>query len=373
MARYLLHLKPGGVDPAVARAAGCGAGTGLAVYPQLGMFVTAGENTLDLWRLPYPGHAPLGVHSMTMTCMGAIGPDSDPPVEFKFACDGGYDAGFSGSLACVPAPRAADSRLLLVTDHVLGAVHIVDVLSRTHTGFLAPPGSVDGPCGVAATGVGTQPLVAVSAWRSFTSLHHRVLLFTGGGTTWHLLRTIIDCPLLRAPCGLRFSRDGARIAAACLDGHCVALLACSTGELEGHVAIADDLQPVDVEELSPDGRTTSGWLVACCNQQQIFMTASVPGPVDGGPPTPLVPLCLPTSSGAGSGGGDGWAGPASLNAVPGLGLAVMGVDGVLRVSLMGGGVGEAGHQAFATPLHASVVVGNLGMQAELSLQEGSVV
>jgi hypothetical protein len=54
----------------------------------------------------------------------------------------------------------ATSRLLLLTDAGHDAVHVIDVVSRVHAGYVAAPGTIAGPRGVAAKG----SLVAVSTW-----------------------------------------------------------------------------------------------------------------------------------------------------------------------------------------------------------------
>jgi DNA-directed RNA polymerase beta subunit len=58
----------------------------------------------------------------------------------------------------------ATSRLLLLTDAGHNAVHIIDVAGRAHMGYVAAPGTISGPRGVAARG---SLVVAVSAWRGY--------------------------------------------------------------------------------------------------------------------------------------------------------------------------------------------------------------
>ncbi len=52
------------------------------------------------------------------------------------------------------------SRLLLLTDAGHDAVHVIDVAEGLHVGYVAAPGTIAGPRGVAAR----DSLVAVSAW-----------------------------------------------------------------------------------------------------------------------------------------------------------------------------------------------------------------
>ena len=102
----------------------------------------------------------------------------------------------SGYLAFTPAAstttascRTSDGRpLLLVADAGHDAVHLVDVVARRHAGYLAPPGSVAGPRGVAASG--TAPLVAVSVWKTASSGDHVVVVYRGSGAVWEAVRVI---------------------------------------------------------------------------------------------------------------------------------------------------------------------------------------
>ena len=103
-------------------------------------------------------------------------------MQFKF--------GLSGYLAFTPTTTATTSGssssstrpLLLVTDAGADAVHAVDVVGRVHAGYLAPPGSVAGPRGVAASG--TAALAAVSAWKKTSGGDHVVVVYRGSGTEW---------------------------------------------------------------------------------------------------------------------------------------------------------------------------------------------
>ena len=101
-------------------------------------------------------------------------------MHFSFYSGAGY-SGNSGYLAFVTPPptagssgTASSSTLLLVTDHGHDAVHLVDVVNQRHAGYVAPPGSIAGPRGVAACGTATSALVAISAWKKRSA----------GLTTW---------------------------------------------------------------------------------------------------------------------------------------------------------------------------------------------
>jgi hypothetical protein len=81
----------------------------------------------------------------------------------------------------------ATSRLLLVTDAGHDAVHVIDVARQVHVGYVAAPGTIAGPRGVAARGY----LVAVSAWKKARSGDHVVRLFEGGGACWTAVRVLV--------------------------------------------------------------------------------------------------------------------------------------------------------------------------------------
>ncbi len=116
-----------------------------------------------------------GGDGLTLVCtLGGAG--SAAPMQFKFAVGG-------GRLAFLPATTASLSRpLLLATDAGVDAVHLVDVVGRSHAGYLAPPGSIAGPRGVAASG--TSPLVVISAWKEWDSGDHVVVVYKGSGAAW---------------------------------------------------------------------------------------------------------------------------------------------------------------------------------------------
>ncbi len=105
-------------------------------------------------------------------------------MQFKFE-----ETGYS---AFIPPTTTTSARLLLlVTDAGHDAVHLVNVVGRTHAGYLAPPGSIAGPWGVAASG--RSPLVAVSVWRKTSSGDQVVVVYRGSGTVWEVVRVIGPC------------------------------------------------------------------------------------------------------------------------------------------------------------------------------------
>ena len=72
-------------------------------------------------------------------------------MQFDFTRSSG--SGVSGYLAFTPPTTTTSGSssgarpLLLVTDAGHDAVHVVDVVGRTHAGYLASPGSIAGPRG----------------------------------------------------------------------------------------------------------------------------------------------------------------------------------------------------------------------------------
>jgi hypothetical protein len=100
------------------------------------------------------------------------------------------------------------ARLLLVTDAGHEAVHVIDVVGRGHVGYVAAPGTIVSPTGVAARGF----LVAVCALDWTPEWGHVVRLFEGSGASWAVVRNVGLGPYF--PRGLRFTSDGKRLAVA---------------------------------------------------------------------------------------------------------------------------------------------------------------
>jgi hypothetical protein len=107
----------------------------------LGLLATSDDeyDTITVWSVPLLRDC--GDGGLVRVCtLGGRG--STAPMQFKFS-----HSWASGYLAFT----FANSRpLLLVTDACQGAVHIVDVVSQTHVGYVASPGSLAGSRGVAA-------------------------------------------------------------------------------------------------------------------------------------------------------------------------------------------------------------------------------
>jgi hypothetical protein len=118
-----------------------------------------------------------------------------------------------------------DGRRLLVTDAGNGAVHVIDVVHGTHVGYVAPPGSIAGPRGVATK----ASLAAISTGQWVEHDDHSVRVYSvrvyerssgGGESAWTAVR-VIRSDQLHTPYGLRFTADGLRLAVADCFRQCV--------------------------------------------------------------------------------------------------------------------------------------------------------
>jgi hypothetical protein len=167
----------------------------------------------------------------------------------------------------------ATSPLLLLTDAGHDAVHVLDVAGQAHVGYVAAPGAIVGPRGVATRG--SLPglpgsLVAISAWKGEDSDDHVVRLFAGGGARWKAVRVVAGgfggpgsaAGQLRAPYGLRFSGDGIGLAVADAGNGRVSVFRVEDGSFVRHIATGLS-RPYDVEEYE------GGWLVACRDSHTI--------------------------------------------------------------------------------------------------------
>jgi hypothetical protein len=234
-----------------------GGGIGLAVCDTLGLLaVSAFMNILMVWTVPSLGED----EGLVYRCSLGDAAGSPAPMRFMFQDSA---SSVSGYLAFTGSTAAA--RYLLVTDAGHDAVHVIDVVHGTHVGYVAAPGTIPGPRGVAAR----QALVAVSAWKELSSGEHIIQLFEGSGATWTLVR-VLGCRFgpgsadgqLDMPMGLRFSGgvsgkdddDDMTVVVADQWNDRMSMFRVSDGSFVRHVA--DVKVPVDVEEYE------NGWLVA---------------------------------------------------------------------------------------------------------------
>jgi hypothetical protein len=308
----LERVDVGALVPLPALKTRCGGGFGMAACPALGLLVTSNhnDNTLSMFALPHSSGAGTGAGAgLALVCtLGGAG--SPAPMQFQFN-DGDYL--YSGWMAFT---GPTTSRLLLVTDAGDDAVHIIGVAGRVHAGYVAAPGTIAGPRGVAARG----SLVAVSAWIKRGSGDHVVRVFEGSGASWTAVRVVaggFGAPgsadgQLHRPYGLRFTGDGMGLAVADPSNHRVSLFRVEDGSFVRHVATGLSY-PLDVEECE------GGWLVACDISHTIEF-------VDGGG----VGRARMGSKDC----GDGVFGcPSALALVPSLGLVVRGTANGGRVQV----------------------------------------
>jgi hypothetical protein len=308
--------------PLPALKTGCGEGVGVAACPTLGLLVTSDdvENTLSVFALPGSGGgagAGAGAGLALVCTLGGAG--SPAPMQFKF-----NDGSWSGWMAFT---GPATSRLLLLTDAGHDAVHVIDVAGRVHAGYVAAPGTIAGPRGVAARG----SLVAVSAWEEVDSGGHVVRVFEGSGAMWTAVRVVgggfgdpgsADGQLHR-PSGLRFTGDGTGLVVADRGNERLSMFRVEDGSFVRHVATGL-AGPYDVEECE------GGWLVACLLSNTIeFVGGDVDGGVGGGA------VSRARLGKLGSGDGE-FNLPSALALVSGLGLVVREID-------------SSRFQVFATP------------------------
>ena len=150
---------------------------------------------------------------------------------------------------------------LFVTDVGNGAVHIIDVVNKTHRGYVAPPGTMDGSCGVAASGV--DSLVAVSSWSDFNFGDHVVHMYcaTSGETEWTKVRVIggrggESASQFLRPRALRFTSDGVHVCVADSGNRRASLFRVDDGSFVRHVLIEARGSVGDVLEVE------GGWIVA---------------------------------------------------------------------------------------------------------------
>jgi len=282
----------------------------MAVCTALGLLVTSNreDNTLIVFALPNSLDSISGAGAgLPLVCI--LGGASSPaPMRFRFH-DG---SGSSGRMAFTGPPTA---RLLLVTDAGHDAVHLVDVVTRTHAGYLASPGSIFGPRGMAASRA--SPLVAVSAWKRCLPGEQVVRLYRrrGGGTAWEAVWVIGDglgrpgCNdvQLGAPYGLRFSAVESVICATDALNDRASVFRVGDGGFVRHIAEGLDV-PRDVEELE------GGWLVACWRSHSVTFVGVGDVSAAGGEHPSL---------GKGGGGDGEFKCITALAVVPGLGLVVL--------------------------------------------------
>ncbi len=178
----------------------CGSGRGLAVSIPLGLLVLTdthanailGFNLLHVYEDVSEG---AHVADLSKVYSGALfvfgGPDASPPKKFRF-----YDP--SGFLAFVDADSEP---LLLVSDGYMDAVHVLNVVTEEHCGYVGVPGAFSRPAGVATAGKGLDCVAAVVSHKD-----SHVHIFTRANMyTWTQCQ-VISCDAF--PFGVRLNASG---------------------------------------------------------------------------------------------------------------------------------------------------------------------
>jgi hypothetical protein len=218
----------------------------MAVSTALGVLVTSDrmEGSLSiftLWEGAGPARAAFDRTSGLVKVGIMGGPTWLDPLQFVFTDD---DLVLSGCLAFTDGAE----QHLVVTDHGNKAVHLVDVVRQVHMGYVATPGTIVRPHGVAARG----SLVAVTCWGPGRD---SVEVFRRTDPEWVPHRTIDGGSHLRAPHGLRFTSDGRGVVVANRNARCVSLFDVTDGSFARDLC-TECSAPTDVHEVQ------GGWLVA---------------------------------------------------------------------------------------------------------------
>ena len=205
-----------------------------------------------MWDLHLPNNQQNGLE-LVCTLGGPGGP---APMQFEFCSNSGFVAFTRAGPACLRP-------LLVVTDGCMdatnSAVHVIDVVGRTHVGYVAAPGSIEDPSCVAASP--TSPLVAVVGRRRAL---RSVFVYQGSAADWDLVRVIgrgrpsrSDDYVLHWPVSMRFKRDGTAIYV--VDHKNLSVFGAADGKFKGKLLIGHN-PPADAEEVD---NVCGGWLVVC--------------------------------------------------------------------------------------------------------------
>jgi hypothetical protein len=267
-------------------------GRGVAVCPDLGLLVISSYNKLQVFVLPEDiarGEVGSPRELAPTRTLGGVA-----PMEFHF--DSRPD---SGLMAFTDGCGVSLTSLLLVTDAGNEAVHVIDVVHGVHMGYVAAPGTILHPRGVATR----KSLAAVTCWE--TGCGHVVRVFEGSGATWTAVRGIAGGFFW--PCGLRFTADGLRLLVADSYNQRLSIFCARDGPLLRHIDLGVNVNVMDVEECG------SGWVM--CHSRGLVAVADNANAEE-------------TGIGARSKNLDSHYYPLALATVPGLGLVVRHETGV---------------------------------------------
>jgi hypothetical protein len=184
------------------------------------------------------------------------------PMDFEFSNASGYMAFTDGCGEAMP------SHLLLVTDGGKGegrqAVHVVDVVHGTHVGYVAAPGTITHPRGVA-----TRKSLAAGSCCGERGHNDVVRVFDGRDATWTPVRTIAALAN-----GLRFTADGLGLVVAEIYNRCLRIFRVEAEDCSADGGTFTFGYPLDVEECDirdDDDGDRAGWVV--CDHEGLVAVA----------------------------------------------------------------------------------------------------
>ena len=232
-------------------------GKGVAVCADLGLLVISSSSKLHVFALPEDiiARSDLGTpwELAHVRTLGGVA-----PMEFGFCNGSGHMAFTDGCCG-----EATTTPLVLVTEtgksgRGTSAVHVIDVVRGTHVGYVAAPGTIILPFGVAAR----KSLAAISCWKDV----HTVRVFEGSSGTWTAVRKIAADAL-----GLRFTADGLGLVVADYFNGRVSIFCAKDGSFLRHIALLPaDVYPRDVEQCVIDDGST-GWVI--CHSSGLLAVA----------------------------------------------------------------------------------------------------
>jgi hypothetical protein len=243
----------------------------MAVCTSLQVLVASNclTNTITVYSLPKEGGYG---DTLTVTLLYSLGgAGAAPPMRFKFITD--EDIG--GQLAVMEPWTEGGRPLLFVTEAEGDAVHVIDVESGTHVGYVGEA------VGSIATVAAAKGLVALARWEAPT-----IVLFQGAGATWTPLQALDNMPrgpgcghsfVLGNPVALRFTADGAGIVVVDRFTALITMFAVADGSVVKRLA-------VDVPCARDIIAWKDGWAAALHEKGSVEF-------ISGGSDTPWTTLC----------------------------------------------------------------------------------
>jgi len=190
---------------------------------------------------------------------------------------------------------AFSARLLLVSDCGRDAVHVIDVDHGTHVGYVAAPGTILRPRGVATKG---SLAAAIGARLCAYALEYAVYVFERSGDfTWTAARVIrcINGQGWWMPFGLRFCADGSELVVTDMTNKRLNIFWANEGWFLRHVVLSPHT-PMDAEECGGGAGyivcTGKGGLVAVVERDPGVVVKEIVGSALALAPVPGVGLVV---------------------------------------------------------------------------------